>query len=69
MKIGDLKKFGGKTYKLFAIATSKTDAERDKRILNRHGYNTRINSGKGYTVLHGRKLGTTLYYIWGCKPS
>ena len=37
-RIGDKKKIGGKIYTLKAVAQSKLNAERDARILKRHGY-------------------------------
>ena len=50
-----------------AIAWSEQNAERDKRILKRHGFKVRIKKVKSDFVWHGRVLKRTQYVVIGTK--
>ena len=47
-KISDYKIVAGKKYKVYATAYSRSEIERDARILKKNGYKTRIVLDKDY---------------------
>jgi len=65
VKMTELKKVYGKWRKRYAVATSKADAERDKRVLERRGYKgVVITKGRGEIKIGNKWLKTTVYKVW-----
>lgn len=61
----ETKKVYGKWRKRYAVATTKADAERDKRILERRGYKgVIVTKGRGEIKISGKWHKTILYKVW-----
>ena len=47
-RIGDVKRVAGKEYEVFAVANWRANADKDARILRRHGMAARVILDKDY---------------------